>query len=204
MQAAREIVALAEGIEHAPARAAHDAHVQHHVDAVGQFHADLAERRTDRPHREGNHVHGAAAHRTAENLGRFRVRLFRIFPVVGRTGVLFIVATDESLVFHPRHIERVRAMVETPRELFLVQPQDFPGCARFIFKLLLLLLRTVNPDDLVRQAQGSHFLDPVSQNHVGGRTLVSVGHVHFSKVLIYLACTRQVSIHIFLLRFIPD
>ena len=61
VQAAIEIVAVAELLVGDLAHARHDAHAQHDVDGIGQFDADLGERRTGRPHEIRNDIHRAAA-----------------------------------------------------------------------------------------------------------------------------------------------
>jgi hypothetical protein len=60
VQAAVEVVAVAEHVERLVAHARHDAHVEHDVDAVGELDADLRHRRADRAHDVGDHVHRAA------------------------------------------------------------------------------------------------------------------------------------------------
>ena len=48
------------------AHAGHDPHVDDDVGRVGELHADLRDRRAERPHAEGDHVHRAAAHAAVE------------------------------------------------------------------------------------------------------------------------------------------
>ena len=66
VQALREVVGFAEMIERRRSDARHDAHVQHDVSAVGDFHADLGVRRSGRAHQERHHEHRAPLHRSAE------------------------------------------------------------------------------------------------------------------------------------------
>ena len=44
----------------------HDAHAHGHIRRVGDLHADMRDGGADRPHGEGQHVHGAAPHAPCE------------------------------------------------------------------------------------------------------------------------------------------
>ena len=59
---ARHPVAVAEHVEGLLAHPGHDAHRRGDVGGVGQLHADVGDRGTERAHRERHHVHGAALH----------------------------------------------------------------------------------------------------------------------------------------------
>ena len=71
------------------ADAGHDAHVDHDVGRVGKLDADLRHGGSDGAHREGEHVHGAAAHGATKKLLELPAHDERIFPVVGRTSAFF-------------------------------------------------------------------------------------------------------------------
>ena len=58
--------AVAEHVEHGAAHARHDPHVDHDIGTVGDLHADLGDRRAERPHAERDDVHRAAAHAAVE------------------------------------------------------------------------------------------------------------------------------------------
>ena len=73
------------GASAARAHAGHDAHVGDHVRAVGDLDAATRQRRIDRPHAVGNHVHGAAAHAAGEQRIHLR-RAPRPAPSSGCSG----------------------------------------------------------------------------------------------------------------------
>ena len=60
-------VCAAEPLDRDLAHPRHDAHAEHDVDRVGDFEADLGQRRIRRPHDVGNDEHGAPAHRAFEH-----------------------------------------------------------------------------------------------------------------------------------------
>jgi hypothetical protein len=74
VHAGHEFAVGAEHVEHRLAHAGHGAHVDHDVGAVGDLDADVGDRRAERAHGEGDHVHGAAAHAALEQaVQRFRI-----------------------------------------------------------------------------------------------------------------------------------
>ena len=56
------------------------------------------------PIENGIDVHGAAAHAAPEQSGERVAHLDGVLPVVGRTGVGLVLATDESPVLDPCHV----------------------------------------------------------------------------------------------------
>ena len=109
MHARHERAVLAEPVGDRAAHARHDAHVDGDVGGIGDLDADLRDRRADRPHRERHHVHRAPAHAAVEQAVQRRAHLARVDPVVGRAGVVLLLAADERAVFHARHVARMRA-----------------------------------------------------------------------------------------------
>ena len=89
MQSGHEIVGGAQAVLRDFAHARHDAHAGHHVGAVGDFHADFAERRLHRAHDVGNHVHGAAAHGAVQQHADFVLGAVGVHPVIGGADVVF-------------------------------------------------------------------------------------------------------------------
>ena len=75
--------------EDGQADAGHDPHVHDDVRRIGELDADLRHRRADRAHAEGQHIHGAAAHGAAKKILQLLAHLERVFPVIGRPGVVF-------------------------------------------------------------------------------------------------------------------
>ena len=109
VQAGHEVAVVAERVERAGPHPGHDPHRCRDVGRVGQLHADVGDRRAQRPHREGHHVHGAPAHRAAKQPGQRLAHLARLAPVVGRARVLLALGADEGPILDSRHVARVRA-----------------------------------------------------------------------------------------------
>ena len=100
-------VAVAEHVENRLAHAGHDAHVDDHVGGVGDLHADLGDGRAERPHAEGDDVHGAPLHAALEQLLQLLLHLLRRHPVVGRAGIVLGDAADVGAVLDAGHVDRV-------------------------------------------------------------------------------------------------
>ncbi|KAG0776524.1 hypothetical protein G6F22_012509 [Rhizopus arrhizus] len=96
MHARHEVAVGAQHVIDLLAHARHDAHVHGHVGAVGQFHADVGDVRTQGAHRERHDVQRAAAHGAVEQAVERVAHLGRVGPVVGRAGVFGPVRTDEG------------------------------------------------------------------------------------------------------------
>ena len=107
VQARHELAVLAEHVERALAHAGHDPHADRHVRGVRELHADVGDRRAQRPHRERHHVHRAALHRAAEQAAR----AFRASPP-GRASCWSGPASDSSLAADERAV---------------LDPRDIPG-----------------------------------------------------------------------------
>src|SRR5579863_3525373 len=88
VQAAHEALLARDALERTAPGAGHDEHVEYDIRAVGDLDAAARQRRIERPHTVGDHVHGALAHAAAEQLAHLAVRLLRVHPVVVRTGIL--------------------------------------------------------------------------------------------------------------------
>ena len=160
VQAPGELAAAAELLQDGRADVGHDPHVQDDVDAVGQLHADLAEGRADGPHRKGDHVHLPPPHRTLEDLARAAIAFLGRHPVVGRAGILAQRAADERQVFGPRHVVDGRAVIETAGKFLLIQQGHFARLHGLLREAIFFFLRPVDPNNRIRLAQTSHFLDP--------------------------------------------
>ena len=82
------------------ANAGHDAHVDYHVGGVGDLNTQLGDGAAEGTHGEGDHVHGAAGVGAVKLLVEDLLHLNRVIPVVGRTGVFFLLRTDEGARLH--------------------------------------------------------------------------------------------------------
>jgi hypothetical protein len=151
----------AEHVVHRAAHARHDAHVDRHVRRIGQFDADVGDRRTERAHRKRHHVHRAAAHAAVEQAVERGAHFGRGHPVVGRAGVFLLFAADEGAVFHARHVGRIGAGQVAVRALGIVQLFHGAGGDHLGAQAVILFLGTVAPVDTVGLGQGRHFGDPV-------------------------------------------
>ncbi|KAG0750975.1 hypothetical protein G6F24_014759 [Rhizopus arrhizus] len=145
------------------AHARHDAHVHGHVGAVGQFHADVGDVRTQGAHRERHDVQRAAAHGAVEQAVERVAHLGRVGPVVGRAGVFGPVRTDEGAVFHTRDVGRIRARQEGIGPLGGIQPAHRAGLDHLFAQAVIFLLRAVAPDDAIGLGQRDKTGHPVNQ-----------------------------------------
>ena len=142
------------------AHAGHDAHVEHHVDGVGQLNAVLGKGGTHDAHGVGDDVHGAALHCAGVQLVKLGVHLLGVHPVVGGAGVLLLAAADEGAVLHTGHVVDGGAVQIAAGQLLLVELLDLAGRAGLGPQGVDLLLGAVNPDDLVGLGHFGHLVDP--------------------------------------------
>ena len=170
VEAAHPVIRVAKRLEHACANAGHNRHIKNNVDRVGDLNADLCERRADRTHRERNHVHRSAGVGAARNVVELCIHLSRIAPVVGRACVFLFLRADEGSVLNASNVVRAGSMQVAAREFLLVQLDHLARADGDRAELFKLLLRSVNPNNLVRVNQGFHFVDPSKYRLV-------VGHV---------------------------
>ena len=80
MQARNERAVRAELVQHRLAHARHDAHVDDDIGRIGNFNADFADGRIQRPHRERNHIHRPALHAALEQAEQLLLHLRRGRP----------------------------------------------------------------------------------------------------------------------------
>ena len=145
----------------------HDAHIHDGVGRVGQLHANLRHRRADRPHRIGQHVHRPSAHGAAEESLQLLAHHIRIFPVVGRAGVVFREGADEGPVLDPCNIiGRGTGIEATWPELF-IQPKKGACIDQLLAKHLVLSVAAVDPMNMIRLRQVSHLFDPADEVLIG-------------------------------------
>ena len=143
------------------AHARHDAHAEHDVDRVGNFEADFGQRRIRRTHDVGNDEHRPPLHRALQHAVEFCVSLGGLGPIVRRAGFFFRRRADERELLDARDIVWIRAMQIRARNFLLVQLQDHALLLRFAEQVVVLLLRTVAPENILRLGQAGDFLHPI-------------------------------------------
>ena len=163
VEAGHELPVVAQDFQGAGAHAGHDPHAHGHVGRVRELHPDVRDRRAERAHREGHHVHGAAAHGAGEEVGEHLPHLGGIAPVVGGTGVLLVLRADEGAVLDPGHVARIRAGQEGARPLGLGEGLEGPRLHQLVAQTGVLLVRSVAPVDRIRGGQLGGFLHPAEQ-----------------------------------------
>jgi hypothetical protein len=163
VEAFDEEAAVAEHFKYATSDAGHDAHVDHDVRGVGDFHADAGNFRTDRSHAEGDHIHSAPVHAAAVEGGHFFLHDSRVLPVVGGSGVGLGSAADEGAPLYSGDVTGVRADEEAVGALVLVEADGGAGIDHELAQPTVLLFGAVAPDDMVRLAEIPDFPDPSEQ-----------------------------------------
>ncbi|MCY1223559.1 hypothetical protein D9M72_356890 [compost metagenome] len=185
VHARHELAIGAQDVVHRAAHARHDAHIDRHVRRIGQFHANMGDRRAQRAHRERHHVQRAAAHAALEQAVQRLAHLGGFGPVVGGAGVFLLFGADKGAIFHPRHVRRVRQCQEGILALGRVQPLHGAGGDHLLAQAVILFLRAVAPIDMVGLGQGGDFSDPGHQpgvldpgRRIDGRRTLHRGVVH--------------------------
>ncbi len=121
-------------------------------------------------HREGDHVHRAALHRPAEQVGEDRLHLGRVAPVVGGSGIDLVGRADVGAVLDPGYVAGIGVRPVAVRPLGVAQPGEGAGVDEFLAEPVVLLGRAVAPLDAVRRRQGGDLVDPGEELGVlGGR-----------------------------------
>ena len=174
VDAGNKFAVLAEHFKNFGADAGHDFHIDHNVRGIGEFDADLGNIRTDRAHREGNHIHRAALHAAVVKRSHGLLEFDRIDPVVGRAGILLLPGSDESTGFDTRHIGRIGAEQQAVRTLRRVQANGETGVNQLVAETVIFFAGTVTPVNGVGLAQLDPALDPLDQLFVAGRSRVEL------------------------------
>ena len=149
-------------LQHLLAHDGHDAHVGDHISGVGDFDADLGKGRIKRAHAERNHVHGTALHGTIEIGVEDGAHLSRGLPVVGRTGVLFLLGADECAFLYASNVRRSRTSQEAAGALLGIQADVGALLHEHVAKLGVLFLGTVAPVDGIGFAELADLFHPLS------------------------------------------
>lgn len=153
VEAAHEIVTVAQRFENFAADAGHDCHIENDVNAVGQFDTDFGERRTDCAHGERNDVHSPALHCALVDTFEKFVRLVLLHPIVGGTCVFFLLGADESATLDARDVVDGGAMEIATGQQLLIELNHFTGSHRLFSEGFELLFGTVDENDLVGRAK---------------------------------------------------
>ena len=174
VHAAHEILAVAERLPHLVADAGHDVHVGDGVGGVRDHHADTGDRRADRPHGIGHHIHGAPGHRPVVKLAERFLHRFGVEPVVGRARVVLLLGADVSLVLDSRDVLGVGAHQDRVRPLFGVEPQRRAAIDQRLEHTLVFVLGAVAPHDVLGLEQRFRLFDEGEHFRIGG--LGASGH----------------------------
>ena len=150
-----------------PAHPRHDAHAQDDIDRIGNFKADLGQRRVRRAHDVGHDEHGAPAHRALQHAVQLAVDRRRLSPVVGRAGFLFRRRADEGELFDARDIVRVGTMQITTGIFLLVELDQYSLPAGFAEQVLVLRLGTVAPENIFGLRERLDLVHPIENCLVG-------------------------------------
>jgi len=139
----------------------HDPHVDDHVGGVGHLDPELGERRIDRTHAEGHHIHGTTPHRPGKFFPECRAHLLGVRPVIRRAGVLFAAAADKGAVFDAGDVVRIRAREVAVRAFFGVESFESSRLNHQLAELFVFFLRAIAPVDIVGLAELFNFFDPL-------------------------------------------
>ena len=156
----------ADALQRLGSHAGHDAQVRDDVGRVGDLHAELRERRPDRPHRERNDVHRAPAHAALEQAVEGRAHLGRGDPVVGRAGILFALAADEGAVLDAGDIVRVAAGEKAEGAVLGVEADERALLDEQLGDAVELRCAAVAPDDGIGLSEFGDPGDPVDDANV--------------------------------------
>ena len=140
VQSAHPLGIIAQNIPNRLANTGHDRHVQHNVDGIRQFNADFCQRRTNRAHGVGNHIHCAALIAVPSNIIKHLVGFLRLHPVVSGACILFLAGADKGTILHAGNVIDRCAVQIAIRQLFLVELNELTGRASLCSQLFDLLL----------------------------------------------------------------
>ncbi len=163
VDAGNEFASAAKYVKNLAAHAGHHAHVDHDVGGIGDFNADVGDRRAERAHAEGDDVHGAALHAALEQAIEGLAHLGGLFPVVGRAGVFLGGGADVGAVFDTRHIGRVGEGKEGVLALLFVELDQRASFDHFGAQAVIFFLRAISPVNTSRLGERGDFGDPFLQ-----------------------------------------
>ena len=168
VEALHELPGPCDLVVHGRAHAGHDPHVGHDIGAIGDLDAVLGYRGADRPHAEGDHVHGAPLHASLVEPVHLRLHDGGIVPVVSRAGIFLRLAADEGAFLDACHILRIAPNEQGVRALLGIEPDGGTGGDHQFAHRLVLGLAAIAPEDGVGLGDGGDFLDPLHNGRDGG------------------------------------
>ena len=152
-------------IEHLLPHAGHDAHADDDIGRIGELHADMRDRRTERPHAEGDDVHGAAracSPRTSRS-SVARISFGSIQLLVGPASSL-CVGADEGAVLDARDVAGIGAGRDRNSDALVGLSLMSVPCATISAQSRSYSsLRAVAPMNAIRLALGRDLIDPGEQ-----------------------------------------
>ena len=161
------IRAVAESFENVVSDSGHDKHIENDVNGVCELDAVLREIGAYDAHGVGNDIHCSALHGAAVKLCELLVAFLGIHPVVDVSGVFLLRCADEGSSFNTCNVVYCCAVEIASGELFFVELDHLTRGAGFISECVCLFLASVDPNDLVGCAEGSHLIYPVEYMLVG-------------------------------------
>mmetsp|Transcript_878 Transcript_878/g.2015 ORF Transcript_878/g.2015 Transcript_878/m.2015 type:complete len:634 (+) Transcript_878:965-2866(+) len=167
VHAGHEVAVGAQQLDDGTAHARHRAHVDGHIRAVAELHADVGDRRAQRAHAERHHIQRAAAHAALEQrlvtglqqLAHFR----RGRPVVRGAGVFLALRADEGAVLDPGDVARVRVGEVAAGAQRRVEFLEGTGRDQLVAEALVLVGAAVTPVDVGGLGEGGNLGHPGNQ-----------------------------------------
>jgi hypothetical protein len=166
VQALDEFVLALDPAQRLVAHARHQAHVHDYIRAIGDFYAAAGERRIDRAHAVGDHIHGPAAHRAGEQCIDLAVGLLRIHPMIVGAGVFLRLSAHEGQVLDSRHVGGVGAVQITIRVGLLVELDKIAARKHRFDQRSVLGIRPVAPVNRLGLGQAGDFVHPACERRI--------------------------------------
>ena len=166
MQASGKISAGIQFVDDFLTYAGHDGHTQNDVNGIGKLNTDFSKLCARYAHGKRDGIHGSSLHGTVEQSPQFGVHLIRSNPVVGWTRILFLRRADYRSLFVSRYILGIGAIIQTARQLLLVQFNHFACFQSNSLDLLKLFFAVVEPDNIIRLCHFRHFFYPIVDDSV--------------------------------------
>ena len=158
VQAGDEFALSAEGLDHPGTDARHNMHVADNVGAVGDLHANLRYRGTDRSHGKGDNVHRATDHALLVKAFHRPLEFSGIDPIICRTRFLFSRGSNIGALFGPGHIAGIGAKQVAVRTL--LERDGHTARDHLAHQAIVFPLAPVTPMNDIRLAQARHFAHP--------------------------------------------